>query len=395
MNNKNLQSLTLDDSHYAGPRRIRVKTILAAVIGVLLILCSAYALWQKYRPRPRVTVEQVLTKSGKVIIEGASFEAAGWIEPDPFPVIVSSQVPGWITKLHAIEGDKVREGDLLIELYDEDYLLAHDQWVSKRVSLLADLEYQQVQVGIETELFAAEALDSLALAGTRARKRGTEAELKEIDLQIELARRNLERCRISAPIDGVVLRRHVIEGQYVGDREESALLTLYNPEKVQVRVDVNLVDVPKLHLGKACEVRLESAPGAVYPGKIATILHEADNQKNTVQVKVQMIETSDLVKPEMLARVKFLSERKVLDQGTDSYLLYVPGDAVHEDGGAYHVFALRNRNGRQIAEKVAVTMGKARDGDWIEVRNGLDPSSKVITGSTHQLHDGGIVDAGK
>jgi RND family efflux transporter MFP subunit len=391
MNKKKLQSLVLDETHYTSDRRVGLKFFLVTALTVLLVLLAAYWLWERYRPRPVVTVEQVLTKTGEIVVEGTAFEAAGWIEPDPFPRIVSSRIPGWIIDIHALEGDKVKKGDLLIEIYDEDYQLTLERLKSKRASLLADLEYQEVQQGIETRLVAASALDTLALARTEARVNASEAGLREIDLEIELARRNLERCRVFAPFDGVVMRRHVVRGQFVGDGRDSDLLTLYDPERVQARVDVNLVDVPKLQIGKDCEVRLESAPGTVFPAKIYAILHEADNQKNTVQVKVRLIETSNLVKPEMLARVKFLSERRMVDRGDDTYITYVPVNALREEGGTRYVFVLRRKNGRTIAEKKVVTVGAARSGEWIEIREGLDPSSKIITASTSPLKDGEIV----
>ena len=55
------------------------------------------------------------------------FQAPGWIEPDPFPLIVSALTPGNVARLHALEGQSVAEGDPIADLVDDDARIAVEQ----------------------------------------------------------------------------------------------------------------------------------------------------------------------------------------------------------------------------------------------------------------------------
>ena len=122
----------------------------------------------------------------------------------------------------------------------------------------------------------------------------------------------LERMVIRAPITGLVQRRLKVPGDKImlgmDDPLSAHLLHLYDPERLQVRVDVPLADAAGVFVGQRCEIVVDILPDVVFVGDVTRITHEADLQKNTLQVKVRVIDPDPVLKPEMLTRVRFLAE---------------------------------------------------------------------------------------
>ncbi|MFW5652899.1 MAG: HlyD family secretion protein [Planctomycetota bacterium] len=150
------------------------------------------------------------------------------------------------------------------------------------------------------------------VATTRAYLTLSQAARSRANQTLRLAELNLDRASIRAPISGIVQRRLKVPGDKVtveGDDPTSAqILYLYDPAHMQVRVDVPLADAAQVFVGQACEVSVEVLPDLTFDGIVSRVTHEADLQKNTLQVKVRVTDPHPLMRPEMLSRVRFLPE---------------------------------------------------------------------------------------
>ncbi|MFO0492105.1 MAG: efflux RND transporter periplasmic adaptor subunit, partial [bacterium] len=83
-----------------------------------------------------------------------------------------------------------------------------------------------------------------------------------------------------------------------------AILRVYDPAKLQVRVDVPLADAAKVSVGTRATVSTEALADQTFRGVVSRVVHEANIQRNTVQFKVALDAPSPVLKPEMLTRVK-------------------------------------------------------------------------------------------
>ena len=388
-NNIDLNRLVVSDTHRSGSRLWSWKSFGWAMIGLALLSVGGYKAWVRFRPRTSVQVVQVVAATGTVKTGGDVFEAAGWIEPDPFPDYASTLIEGWITELPVVEGDSVKKGQLLAKLYDVDYKLALEKALAQVEALQAEAGYLDIQVKIDTNLLGAGAIDTLVLEKSKAEYARSKAHVKEAQLNVKLAQLNLDRCTIPSPIDGIVLQRFVSVGHHVNPMSHNVtLVSLYHPESIQVRVDVNLIDVEKAGIGTPCELRVESSPGRTFPGRVHRILHEADNQKNTVQFKVKIMDSGSGLKPEMLCRVRFLPPGREVEADTSRSLRFIPKSAVLSRGGTDYVFVVKGASPGLEARQIAVVLGSARKNDLVEVTSGLDLSSKVIVTGLSNLKDG-------
>ena len=191
--------------------------------------------------------------------------------------------------------------------------------------------------------------------------------------RLDEAQLRIDRLTITAPITGAVQKRLKLPGDKVmlgADEAHSAhVLHLYDPAKLQVRVDVPLADASHMFVGQTCEVIVEVLPDHVFQGVVDRITYEADLQKNTLQTKVRVIDPSPLLRPEMLTRVKFLprggGDQTAPELGETAVL--VPSGAI--DNG--RVWVVRNRRG-DVGKAFAQSVEVIEDtGTWARVRGEL------------------------
>jgi multidrug efflux pump subunit AcrA (membrane-fusion protein) len=86
----------------------------------------------------------------------------------------------------------------------------------------------------------------------------------------------------------------------------TALLALADPDDLQVEVDVGEADLQKVFLNQRCRVSPEAYPDKVYAARVAEVAPEANRQKGTLQIKVQIEKPDHFLTPELSAKVEFL-----------------------------------------------------------------------------------------
>ncbi len=216
-------------------------------------------------------------------------------------------------------------------------------------------------------------------------------ESAEADLALAEARRDeaalaLSRTTITAPISGYVLRRIKAPGdkviQMMDEPHSAHLVHIYDPSKLQVRVDVPLADASHVHLGQACEVVVEILPDRTFKGEVLRITHEADLQKNTLEIKVKVIDPDPLLKPEMLTRVRFLAGKAPAGQSAaddedskNNQSVLVASESIGTNAQGDCVWVIGDRSGtRGVLREIAVQR-LAEEGAWVRVSGAIQPGA--------------------
>jgi HlyD family secretion protein len=385
------------------------------------------------------------------------FQASGWIEPDPLPIKATALYSGVVRTVGVLEGQKVDEGQLLATLVDDDAKIAlrsaearlaaleaqskaHESQIvvsrarvgtlakqlaaaeAKRRELanvveryadvvaggISKLEVAQAQLEMETQEaeIAALAATRLELEGDTARHVAIKAEFKAniADAEATVAQRklDLQRTRIVSPVNGIVLRLLAVPGQKrmleMDDSDSATVAILYEPGKLQARIDVPLEEAAKLAVGQAVRLRSSLLPDRVFHGTVTRIVGEADLQRNTLQAKVRVTDPDPRLRPEMLCRAEFLAASTLPSEGetapsTDTtapsarVAVFVPERAfVESPGGTVAVWAL-DESGKRI-ERKSVTLGQSRREDHREIRIGLNPGDRVVLDPPADLEPG-------
>jgi len=389
-----------------------------------------------------VTEEAATTKSGHAIAQPAEavlFQASGWIEPDPYPIKVTVLTDGVIATVEVLEGQDVEKDQLLVSLVDEDARLVlsaaerrHTLLTSAREVHLAAVETmkQKRQVTVQevaaAQAMAADAEDQLArldrvvktsaisqsdyVSGrfrlerekslhlaAKAKEAEAAAEVRRMELEtqskndeialaavaVDQAKLALRRTQVRAPVKGRVLRLMAAPGDKkmlgMDHPDSSTVCILYEPEKLQARVDVPLSDAAHLRVGQKARIHTSMLSNVVFEGEVLRINGEADLQRNTLQAKVHIKAPADQLRPEMLCRVEFLIEGKPLSgeatslQGASSALsLWVPADALHGD----QVWVCDPET-RKITARTVTRSGQFRDG-YQSITEGLLAGEWVV-----------------
>lgn len=317
------------------PRRWRTRVFVpVAIVGsaAALLAFAGRASWQ---PEIDVWVVPVVAKESTGTQPAAQSsatppvvaQAPGWIEPDPFPITVPALAEGVIKEVRIVEGQRVAADDVVATMVDEDARL---QAAATQAELGIDqadlhsaqveLEFQKINLERTRRLQETNAAADIELAGVQrdhdaaaARVQSLEARVARHQVLCAEAQLTLSRMEIRAPAGGVVMARLVEPGARIsmaanaaGERM-GAVARLYDPEKLQARVDVPLADATKVGIGTPAEVTTEALPDHTFQGVVTRLVHEANIQRNTVQVKVAISNPTAALKPEMLTRVRFLA----------------------------------------------------------------------------------------
>ncbi|MEQ8765960.1 MAG: efflux RND transporter periplasmic adaptor subunit [Planctomycetota bacterium] len=413
------------------PPRSKLRYLLPALLLVGFATALVWAFRDTWRDpvpvtilRPRADDGATSVSTGQVILQ-----AAGWVEPDPYPLDVTALTRGTLAEMLVDESDVVRKGDLIAKLVEEDARLLegiasaalseaqasahgaraeHQRRLKAAEEQAASLRVLEEALTLQRHLAAEGAagprqveLAQARLAEARAalESRHAEAELAASDIartqatillreqELAAARLRLERTEVRSPFDGVVLERHARPGTVVHGHEGATIpiVTLYDPAHLRVRVDVPQESVARLRPGLAAEFTSESRRGRSYQGEVSRLIHRADIQKVTLEVQVRVLDPDEWLRPEMLCQVRFLGEPSADERpATAASRLWIPARLV-SDGAVWVV----SPDGRH-AEKRPVTLGDER-GDDVLVRSGLDLSQKLIDSGREALDEGTLI----
>ncbi|MCP4453866.1 MAG: HlyD family efflux transporter periplasmic adaptor subunit [Planctomycetes bacterium] len=216
------------------------------------------------------------------------------------------------------------------------------------------------------------------------------AQVMQAEVGVAQAHLRLERMDVRSTVAGIVMTRLVVPGSKLMLDMDSKLsanaIHLYDPNKLQVRVDVPLADTAKVGLNQKAKVTVDVLPDTRFDGHVTRIVHEADIQKNTLQVKVAIHDPIAKLKPEMLARVRFIANRPENSIEETSLHTFVPERLImqraDETATVWLVTAARRATLRSI------TLGEHVQDKWIEVIAGLNPGDVLIADPSDTLKEG-------
>jgi RND family efflux transporter MFP subunit len=227
-----------------------------------------------------------------------------------------------------------------------------------------------------------------AVVSAKARVVGAEADLDDAKAQVDVAKASLARAQvfqdyttIRAPFDGVITRRTYHEGDFIREGSSNGnrpILAIAVRDLMRVVVDVPAPDVPYTHTNVRAEIRLDTLPGKVFPGKVARTAASEDYNSRTMRTEVDLHNPDNLLTDGMFCSV-------TLYLGSNSVALRIPSACLFgkEQDGERFVYVVRKGK----AHKAPVHVG-LEDGILAEVLSGLAASDQVIAGHGPGLADG-------
>jgi RND family efflux transporter MFP subunit len=270
---------------------------------------------------------------------------------------------------------------------------------AKRPLLLAKVRQQEAELAAAREAGRLRVAEQKALDEATASLRQAEAVVRQTTAARDEARLRLARTEVRSPSDGVVMTRQVEPGSKLmlgsDDMRSAQAVRLYDPHKLQVRVDVPIADAARVGVGQAAQVVVGVLPDRAFNGVVTRAVQEADIQRNTVQFKVSITDPSPELKPEMLARVRFSPQLTAPTAdgraATASQRVFAPQRLLQREGQAGQARAWVVDKGRGTASLTTLSLGEARADGWVAVLSGLRAGDAVISGDTSTLTEGARV----
>ncbi len=420
-------------------RFILVGIALVVVLGLGTLLYRLFS-----SDVPEVEVVRASAQSSNDPAGATVLSATGYIVAH-HTINVNSKVTGRLLWIGVEKGDKVKEGQVLVRLEDQEFRASYEQAlgaVDNARAYLEELQHgsrpeeiQQAQHNLDearatlandkatldrTKELAAAGVDSkqqlddatakfeadqeranslqkafeLAHIGPRpeeiARAQGA---LAQAQGQLDYAKSQLDATIIRAPVTGTILDRTAEKGELITAQfasgsaggPQGSVVSLADLNDLQVELDIAQADFARLGPAQKAIVTTDTYPDKQYDGQIAQISPEANRQKATVQVKVQVLNPNKYpeiqLRPEMNATVKFLAnEAPKGDKGPSG--VFVPSTAMHDRDGKKIVYLAFN--GRAVGREIHISSQRS-DGALVD---GLVGGENVIVNAPATLKDG-------
>ena len=437
----------------------RKKKVLIAIavllVGAAVVAANFYFRKDKGLP---VTTEAIRARDLEAVVS-----ASGKIQPKRL-VNISADTPGRVVDLAVNEGDRIKKGQFLLQI-DPKSLRSRVEGGNASLQA-AEASLDQMSQTVETgrvqveqaqqtlnrqrdlwrqQLTTREALDraendlKTAQSALHEREKQVTAQASRIAQEraaLESARYDLSKVRIESPIDGIVTRRNIQEGEtaVIGTMNNpgTVLLTLADMSVIQAEVEVDETNIPNVQLGQRAKISIDAIPDRSFKGhvteignspiqptgpsasatgtqatnfKVVVVLDEpvpevrpgftctADvttaTRKNVVSVPIPAVAVRELVfdaNGQIVRTPRNEGRRRPTLEPSASAAELQPGQTRKETEG---VFVVRDNH----AEFVPIKMGIAGD-KFFEVMSGLKPHDEVITGpynSVRGMTDGDLV----
>jgi len=284
-------------------------------------------------------------------------------------VSLSAEGEGTVIKINVENGQRVKTGDVLIEL---DITVEEAQLKASQAQLeLAKLESNRAQELLQKNTISQAQLDQAT------------AQLNQIQATVSSLQAIIQKKVVRAPFDGRVGIRIVNIGQYVNRGQP--LIPLQKLDQLYVNFTLPERDLPKLKEGETVRLVVDAFPNRVFDGKLTAISPEVNASTRNVSVQAVVDNPEEVLRPGMFARVEV-----VLPEAQP--LVVVPATAVYYNAYGNSVFIVEQVKGKDGKEYLGVRqqfvkLGDRR-GDLIAVTEGVKAGEKVVSAGVFKLRNG-------
>ncbi|HWP03123.1 MAG TPA: efflux RND transporter periplasmic adaptor subunit [Gemmatimonadaceae bacterium] len=410
-------------------KRIRWAVFTVAMLVVIGAVAASAA-----RRGPKAVEVRIETVQKRDLV--ASVTASGQVRPRT-QVNVASDISGRIIRLAVKEGQRVRKGDLLLQIDPEQYEAAVQRAeaalsAARAQAAQARANYLQAKRNYERNLEIKRSNPALVsdadLEQLRTQMEVTQALMESADHGVEQAvasvrdaRTSLSKTTIRAPMSGMVTRLVVEEGETAVpgtfNKDAATLLTISDMSELEIKVKVDETDVTRLAVGDSAVVEIDAFPDTTFVGRVVEIAHSsvrgatatttaAVDQAVDYEVRIVLLDAPPETRPDFSATAKIVTDVR-------NQVLSIP------------IIALTVRENEELVADTAVPLGKAptrqvgrRDvegvfvvgpdnkvsfrpvkvgiaGDrYFEVLSGLKEGERIVAGSyqaIRELRDGMLV----
>jgi len=382
------------------------------IVAILLLLVVGIPLSKKFLnsdEAKQVKVEAISTHKIQ-----ASILASGQLKHEQ-EVKLSAEVIGRVTKLYVEEGEKVKIGQLLLQIDDESFIAALEQQNAAVSQQKVAIERQQLVVNNlkkqwqrKSRLFKKDLLDkdgfeaiSHSYEVSKVDLRSSLELLKQVVARSEQARDQLSKTKVNSPINGYITSLDIKEGEtaITGTTNimGSSLMTIANPESMLAEINVDEADIAYVSIGQKAEIISIAFENKPIQGTVKSIASSAKQTPGRQSLSF-VVKLSLKTAPNMNLRPGMTCRAEVFTEGEQDKLS-IPLNAIRtkedneENSVENYVFRIKHEDtDNGVVEQVTIEVGISDDA-YQEVISGLISGDKIVIGPDKILRH--LIDADK
>lgn len=347
---------------------------------VALVLAAAACKGDKQHGTAAAAGEQVVRARVAPVtrsVKQDTYPVMGTVEAEK-SAAVSSRVMATVLAVHVKPGDRVRKGQVLVDIDPEtakgQEAQARGALAQARAALaLAERNYQRFQA-----LFEAKAASELELDMARMQYEQARGAVEQAEGAVAAAASVARESRVVAPFDGLVTAKLVEAGDLAAPGRPLVMLESATGRRLVITVPESTWSRSPLALGQVVPVALDAYAGRALTGTVVEVTPSADPATHSFRVKLALDQEG----------VPAGSVGRAFLPAAEREALTIPKDAVMRVGGL-SVVVVVDAQGR--ARSRVVTVGAA-EGDAVEVLSGLSGNERVLVGLPQPPADGARVE---
>lgn len=278
---------------------------------IAVLVAAGISIWAMTRPKP-VPVRLHAVATGRVEATLANTRA-GTVEACQRTKL-STILGGRIEYLGVKEGDRVKKGQLLLKLWNDDQKAQQDLAVAQRelsrrrvveaCTAAANARREAERIGdLRQRGFVSESKEDAARTDADVRQAACEtarADVRQAEARIAATQVEQRRISLVAPFDGTVAKIVGEIGEYSTPSPPGVptppAIDLIDDSCLYIKAPMDEIDAPKIRPGQAVRIRLDAYPGKVFAGKVrrvAPYVTVVEKQSRTVDVEVDFAAPAD------------------------------------------------------------------------------------------------------
>ncbi|MBV6640118.1 MAG: efflux RND transporter periplasmic adaptor subunit [Cyclobacteriaceae bacterium] len=279
-------------------------------------------------------------------------------------VLMSAETMGRIERINVSEGQAVRKGDLLLQI-DSDIIANNVSEVETQIELAKTVYERQENLWKQN-------------IGTEIQYLQAKNNYESLERRLATLKSQLSQYYVKAPFSGIVDEIPVKIGEMA--QPGLPLVRIVNPDEMYVAADVSEAFLGKFEAGQEVEV-IFPVQNVTLKSKIISVGNVINDQNRTFKIEVALPSKKDFkFRPNQVAMLSLVDYLK-------KDALSVPTNVIQSDAGGKFVYTIGMKDGKRVAQKVAVQTGKSFE-NMTEIVAGLSNGANVINQGFRNVTNG-------
>jgi membrane fusion protein (multidrug efflux system) len=288
-------------------------------------------------------------------------------------VILSNKLAGYVNKVFVDFGDKVKVGQVLAEMEQEELSLQLD--AADSVVIQAQANYVRAKGEYEraVELFTEKIVPPQRRDAAEADYKVAEAAVRSAEKARAVAEKRLRDTRILSPVSGFVQQRFANPGEYLAAASKVLEVVVVNPLKLRTPVPERYARLARI--GLPLRVEVDALPGESFNGSLTRMAAGVDHATRSLLVEAEIPNPDGKLRPGYFAHIT-----GVMGEET---ALFIPRSGLYRFAGVERIFVVKDN----IVSSREVKSGAEEDG-LVEIAEGLAEDEHVAVSALDRLADG-------